>query len=360
MRSLSAIDAVSPAFSRTKLILLTPFLKGRTWKFCITGYLGMSSVAFLPFPLIYLCLIPMAKTSGTEKFIPLIVLAVSVFTAFYIFIFYLCSRLRFAFFDVVLRRDQFIAPLWRKHGPASNRWATFKVLAGTIASVFLAPPVTIVFRSFFIAVKSFPVQPGQQPPPQVFTGIISAYIALFLLYALCGLFYFLSSIAGDFVVPSLALENTTLREAFRRMGKLIQGDTGQFLLYVVVKLGLGIGGYMALGIAFEIVFVLVMMIGLAIAAAAGSLMHLLHIPTMILIVLGIAVAVALYLFLMVYAFPIMIGSLLIMLESYMLYFLGGRYPMLGELLESATPPPPAPIPAASYAAPPAWSAPPAA
>jgi len=352
MRPLSAIDAVSPAFSRTKLVLFTPFLKGRTWKFCITAYLGMSSVAFLPFPLIYLCLLPMAKASGMwQKFIPVIVLAVLVFTAFYVFIFYLCSRLRFAFFDVVLRRDPFIAPLWRKHGAASKRWATFKVLAGTIVSVFLAFPVTIVFRSFFAVVKSFPAQPGQQPPPQFFTGIISAYIALFFLYALFGLFYFLSSIAGDFVVPSLALENTTVWEAFRRMGKLIQGETGQFLLYVVVKLGLGLGGYMALGIAFEIVLVLVMVIGLAIAAAVGYLLHLTHIPAAIFMGLGFALVIALYLFLMIYVFPIAVGSLATFLESYMLYFLGGRYPLLGDLLEGTTPPPPAPMTATSYAAP---------
>jgi hypothetical protein len=43
------------------------------------------------------------------------------------------------------------------------------------------------------------------------------------------------------------------------------------------------------------------------------------------------------------------------LEAYTLYFLGGRYPMLGDLLTASTPPPPPPPPAPVY---PAYVAPP--
>ena len=52
MPILSALDAISPAFARTKLVLFSPFRKGRTWKLAATAYLATAGAVFLPFPLI--------------------------------------------------------------------------------------------------------------------------------------------------------------------------------------------------------------------------------------------------------------------------------------------------------------------
>jgi hypothetical protein len=49
-----------------------------------------------------------------------------------------------------------------------------------------------------------------------------------------------------------------------------------------------------------------------------------------------------------------LGTGLTFMESYALYFLGGRYPMLGYLLDRSTPPPPV----YSYSPPPSYYAPP--
>jgi hypothetical protein len=98
MRILSATEAVSPAIARMKLLLFKPFRFGRSWKLAATGYLAGSSALFLPLPLVYLTFIPFARRPGAPaSAIALIVAEAAIFLAIYFVIFYLCSRLSFAF-----------------------------------------------------------------------------------------------------------------------------------------------------------------------------------------------------------------------------------------------------------------------
>src|ERR1700685_8963 len=110
----SAADSISPAFARTRLILFSPFMKGRTWKLSATGYLAAAGNLFVPFPLAYLFLLPVARQFGHAA-VAILLTACSLFSLVFLILFVLCSRMQFVFFDVVLNRDQFIAPLWRKH-----------------------------------------------------------------------------------------------------------------------------------------------------------------------------------------------------------------------------------------------------
>src|ERR1700753_460799 len=104
MQILSAVDAISPAFERMKLVLYSPFRKGRTWKLSVTGYLAAAGTIFLPFTLIYGLIGWMFRDKIPPVGVTIIVAATLVLTALYVFIFVLCSRLQFAFFDIVLNR----------------------------------------------------------------------------------------------------------------------------------------------------------------------------------------------------------------------------------------------------------------
>jgi hypothetical protein len=354
MRILNAIDAISPAIARTRLVLFTPFRKGRTWKFCATAYLATAGSMFLPFPLIFLVLIPLADEKAGHGFATFIIVLVIACTALYLLIFYLCSRIRFAFFDVVLNRDQLIAPAWRKYGPQSLRWTLFKVVLGTLFGALLAAPMAAYIRSIVSAFLSLHLEPGQQPPPEFFTRILATYAVVFVVYFVIGLFFFVSSLLNDFIVPSLALEDTTLGEAFRRLGQLIRREPGQFTFYALLKLGMGFAGYFAAGFVFEIVILLALLIVGCIAGGIGFLLYLAHVPIGVLIVLGVILGIAFYIFMVFYCFQFVIGTLITFLEAYKLYFLGGRYPMLGDLLDRSTPLPaslPPPPPGYAYAAP---------
>jgi hypothetical protein len=357
MQILSALDAISPAIARTKLVLFTPFRKGRTWKLAATGYVTLMGTFFLPYFLLGFFFIPMARQAGGSSGVAILVSACSAATLIYVVVFYLCSRLRFAFFDVVLNRGEFVAPAWRKYGPQSFKWTAFKVVLGTLSMAVVAVPLAAWVRHMIPIFTAMQVKPGQQQDtsPEVMAAIFTMYGAFFLMYFVVGLFWFVSSLLSDFIVPSLALEDTTLGEAFRRLGKLIRREPGQFTLYAAMKLVLALVGYMAQMLAFYIVFFVVVVILGLVGIMFGYMLHALGVSTTALTVLGICVAVPVYFFLFFYVMFMAIGTVMTFLEAYTLYFLGGRYPMLGELLDGSTPPRPTYMPPPEY---PAYAYPP--
>jgi hypothetical protein len=354
MRILSATECISPAIERTKLVLFTPFRKGRSWKLSATAYLAVAGSVFMPFPLIYLAFIPFAKQAAGMVAVVAIVAAVLLVTAIYSFFYYLFSRIQFAYFDIVLNRGEFVAPAWRKYGSQARIWTLCKIFLGTLVALAISAPLAAYVPHFVALLKSMP--PGQQPTPQSLGAITGAFYAVYGLVALVyGVFYLISGLLGDFIVPSLALENTGLKEAFRRMAELIQREPGEFALYALLKTVLGIGAYMGAAIFWEIVSLIgILIIGL-VAAAFGYLLHLAGVSNIVLIVLAIPLGIAIYGLFFVYGLLLVIGPIFTFLDAYALYFLGGRYPLLGELLDRSTPPPAylpyPPNPPPSYLAP---------
>ena len=358
MQMLSAADAISPAIARTRLVLFTPFRAGRTWKFSATAYLAFAGTVFLPFPLIYLAFIPLLGDKLSHGLVTAITVAIACATLLFLYIFYLCSRIQFPFFEVVLNREQFIAPSWRKFGPQSFLWTAIKVVLGTVVSLLLAAPTGAFLRNFVSTMSGMHIVPGQPPPPEMMTQIFSLYAGMGLVYLYFGLFYLISSLLTDFIVPSLALENTSYSVAFGRLGQLLRREPGQVALYALLKLVLGIAGYMGLMIGFEIVAIFATLIVGLVVALVGFLLHLLHVPMIVLIVLGCLIAFAWYVALVGYGMVIGLGTFFTFFEAYGLYFLGGRYPMLGQLLDRSTPPSaPMPPPAAYASYPPPLAGP---
>jgi hypothetical protein len=340
MQILSALDAISPAFSRTKLVLFSPFRKGRTWKLAVTSYLGFAGTMFFPFTLIYLAFVPQVFHSAGRVVAVAVVFCILLATAVFLVVYYLCARLLFVSFDIVLNRGEFVAPAWRKYGRQGRQWAIFMAGIGTVATLAAATPLIVYARHMFILIKSMQsLSQGQSPPPEFFAGLFAGY--LFVLLFFSGLMVVCTTMAA-LMVPSLSLEQVSLWEALRRLGKLIQHEPGQFLGFVAARIVLGIAGYMAVTICFEVaLLVQILAVGI-VALLLGMLLHLAGVPTLVLIILAIAVSIALYLFNVVYGMLMAFGIFCTFMQAHTLYFLGGRYPMLGDLLDRSTPPPAAP------------------
>lgn len=338
MRILSATESISPAIARTKLVLFKPFRFGRSWKLAATGYLGGVSSTFLPLPLIYLLFIPFVwHKDAPGSVIAIVGSAVAVMLTIYLIIFYLCSRLRFAFFDIVLNRSEFVAPAWRKYGPQSLKWTLFKLALGSAFFALIAIPFVPLAHKIFITFSNIHFEQGQQPSPAFMQVIFSFYAIFFLVYFVVGIFALLSSLLSDFVVPSLALENTSLREAFSRVGKLVRYEPGAVALYALMKFVIFLAGGMAVGIFFYLFLFVVLLVALILGFLAYYLLHLLHVPQEAMTVLAIIVGMLLYFFVFIYGMFFANGTLYTLLESYAMYFLGGRYPLLGDLLDRSTP-----------------------
>ncbi len=335
MRPLSATECISPSIARAKLVLFTPFRKGRTWKLCATAYLSRAGMMFFPCPLIYLAALPWARQAGMTA-VTLLILGTLIFTAVIVFFFYLCSRLQFAFFDIVVNRGEFVAPAWRKYGRSSLSWTGFKILIGTLATLAFAVPIAAFIHQLIPMFRTWSeFKPGQPPPMQFMAAFYGGYFVFMLVM---GGFYIVSSLLCDFMLPSLALEDTGLREAFRRMVELIRREPGEFAIYTLLKLGLGFAAYMGATIAWEILFLLGTLIVGVVVFLIGFLLHLAGVPTLVLTVLGFFAGALWYIFLM-YSIVFPLGAVLTFLDAYAHYFLGGRYPMLGDLLDRSTPPP---------------------
>jgi hypothetical protein len=339
MRPLSATECISPAIARTKLVLFTPFRKGRTWKLSATAYLCRIGTVFFPFPLIYLFFLPAAGKAGGALAVVALCIGVLLLTAIAAFIFYLCSRLQFAYFDIVVNRGEFVAPAWRKYGPQSLPWTGIKILIGTAATLACAVPIGAYVNHLIPMFQQMgSLAPGQPPPPEFMHAIFAFYAGYGIILLVFGSVFLLSSLLSDFIVPSLALENTGLAEASRRMVELIRREPGEFTLYVILKVFLGGGIYFAAIIAWEIAFFLCTLIFGLVVVLLGFLLHLAGVSSVILTILAVPVAIAWYIFLM-YSMVFPVGAALTYFDAYALYFLGGRYPMLGDLFDRSTPPP---------------------
>jgi hypothetical protein len=346
MRPLSAAEAIQPAIHRTRAVLFHPFKPGRTWKLAATAYLSAMGSYFLPTPFF-------SFGSGLSKGHPTQALISSglglLFTAVMFVFFYFGARLEFVLFDIVLLNEKFVAPSWKRHRHHSWRWIGFKAIFSTFLAIACGPLFYVAFVHLMPRIQASTAVPGQPPSPEFFRN-------LFLLYALIGipaaLAIFASSLITNFVLPSIALEDLTVRQGLKRFFDLFKTEPGAVSLFVVLKIVLGIAGFVAMEACIVIGELLCLIpIGLVAVAgwfllrSAGSAGH-------VLMLAGAVVLLLLFVVVMSYVVFIVMGALHIFFQAFALYFLGGRYPMLGDMLEpsisyqepvEATPPPPPPI-----------------
>ena len=339
MRPLSAAESIQPAINRTKTLLFQPFQLGRSWKLAATAYFTAMGYFFLPTPLLYL-----GNLSFTPSRLAIFVLSATLgiaFSAFMFWLFYLGARLEFVVFDIVLLQEKFVAPSWKRHAHQTWRWIGLKLLLSLAIAILFGPIFYLGFRS--LQQNMLLMTPGQPPSPEFFRTLISFYALVSLPMVLAILS---SSLLTNFVLPSIALENTTAREAMRRFGELIRVEPGAVALFAVLKVVLAVAAVIAAEM-LSILAVLILCIPLGLVAFLGGLLlrsagdagHLVMIAGGILLAIVGGI-------MMFYALIFALGCIHVFFQAYALYFLGGRYPLLGDMLEP-------PSPAFPYIAPPA-------
>lgn len=341
MRPLSATECIQPAIDRTKIFLFSPFRKGRTWKLCAASYACRLGSLYFPVPLLYLALIPTLGRSRSLV-IALTALFIAAFLVLFTWVFHLCSRLQFAYFDMLANRGAFVTPAWRKYRDPALRWTLFKIATGSIFTVIIAGPFIGWLRKVVPMLNHMTSAHASPSSPEFAHTVAIFYTGYGLVVLLFGMGMLIFGLLGDFVLPSLALEHTTLGEAFRRMGLLIRQEPNEFALYVLLKTVLGLVGYFAAIIAWEIAFLLASLLVGGVVLAIGFGLHVAGVPAILLTTVGVLLAIAWYGFAM-YTMLFPVGMAIAWMDAYALYFLGGRYPLLGDMLDRSTPPPSAPV-----------------
>jgi hypothetical protein len=355
MNRLSAIDAFGPAFTRVGTMLFTRFRLGLWLKMGFIGLLGGGLVAasggsfnfrlpaFQP---------PSHPPEGRAPFDPtemdrflrsihladyfhkaVIVLAVVLVTA--LIFQYLFCRFRFILFDSIITGAPAVGPGWRKYASQANRyfgfWLVYRLVNWGVMVLIIGLPLLRAYKSGVFS--------GENSLPAFF-----AVIASIALGALCAaiVFAIVSTLAKDFVMPVLALDDLALGDAWSAVWRVIASEPGAWAGYMGLKLAAAIGTWIALSIALVIVMipgaiVLGIPAGILLVAGIFAFKAIGAVAGIIICTLGALILVAgvLCIFLVVSA-PVSV-----FFTSYALYFFGGRYPKLAALLWPQ-PLPPAP------------------
>ena len=340
MRLLSATDAISPAIEHAKA-LLQPFRLKLWLKIGLVAMLAEMGAQFI-FP-------PFGNSSGHTSsqssgitavaggvtpylvviFVILGIVAVLLGLAFL----YFGSRMQLVLMDLVATRTTLVAPAWHRTASRTWRWIGLKVafffgffiIIGAIALV----PLFYLFRSM-------PAGGTQQPGGGFFaTFALIFVIIIFVVFALMAALWILR----DFVLPFILFDDATLATALRNTSIILRREPGPVLFYLLMKFILSL----AFGIAAELCIALSLLIAaIPLGIIGGILWFALHkggvFGTSIMFV-GFALLGAVALAVLFVVVVCIAGAVLTFYQSYALYFVGGRIPTLGNLLQ----PPPPPI-----------------
>ena len=337
MTPLSATDAIAPAWQHTRRLLLGPRNPRLFLKIAAVAYFAemmSSSFSFSPpFHNSHAAGGPSAPM--TEALLGIILIAAIVGLLIGLVFFYLSSRLQFTLFHIVLRSETSVSPIWRRYGPATWRWIGLKILLFLCAFAFLMPFV-VLGALYMIRVGALNSQAvNSHIVGFVLTGVCFVVLLLLVILALT----ISTVLLRDFALPSMALEGTPLRETARRVVALTRAEPGQVSGYLLLRFCLTVAGVF---VSECLLVVLGLIIGGPLAGLGFGLWATLHtagsaarvgmIGGWIILALALIAVLAV-------GVICFFGYLFTFMQAYAIFFLGGRYPLLGQLLVE----PPAPV-----------------
>ncbi len=146
-------------------------------------------------------------------------------------VFYLITRLRFAFFHCLIHNTKEIRPGWRLYREPATRFFWLNVVVGFC---FLLVVGWSRFLSWLGFVRLFrEIRTGGHPDIGLLLSLVLPLIPIILLLVLAGILADL--VLRDWMLPHFALDNATAGEAWRRSVGFDQGGKRQFLAYVLLR-----------------------------------------------------------------------------------------------------------------------------
>ena len=341
MNVFSASQAISPAIDRTKRYLFHPFEWSTYLKLaavaCITeGFssnfnfssnhrFSTTSSAFTPLNL-----------SG--EVIALIVIGILICIVIGIFIFYLITRLRFAFFHCLAHQTKEIRRAWWLYRAQAMRFFKANLVVGLIFLCVLVLVVLPFVVSFYRLYRSS--QSGGPFDVAGFLLLLLPFVGIIL--CLCLVAYVVDTVLRDFILPHMAPENLSFRQSWAAVKPRIAAEKGSFAFYLFLRLVLPILAFLALFIVLAIPLLIIFGILVLIGVGLNTLQES---------ATGVAAFVCVFFETLVGLFGVAFGLLVAVslggpiatwIRNFALLFYGGRYQALGDIL---SPPPPAPPPA---------------
>jgi hypothetical protein len=342
MRAFSAADSVSVAVQRTREFLFRPFSWGTYLKLGLVAIITEGSAYnFRSSP-------RGAESSGrgpvlSPSFdfpavkVAAILAACLLALLVAMWIFYLFTRLRFAFLHCLIHNTKEIRPGWRLYREPATRFFWLNVVVGfcflLLIGVLSIPFVAGFWRLFH------GMQPGGHPDIGLLLSLLLPLIPLILLLFLIG--FALDVALRDFVMPHFAVDNAAAGDAWRAVWASVRAEKRQFIVYALLRVALPV-------VAMAALFMVLLIPGLIVAGSIGALVYAIHSAfagsTGGAAEAGLLVQVffgAVGFLLMLLAGVCLGGPISTGIREYALIFYGGRYPALGNILYPQAAPPPA-------------------
>jgi len=340
MRALSAVDSVSLAVQRTREFLFRPFSWGTYLKLGLVAMITEGSIGNLNssrhggsshgsgpmFP---------SSFDLTPERVAAAVAALLLALVVCIFVFYLITRLRFAFFHCLIHNTKEIGPGWRLYGAQASRFLWLNLGVGFCFLLVVALIAIPFVGGFWRAYRE--MQLNGQPDWVLLISLVLPLIPIIVLLVLAGIL--IDVILRDWMLPHYALGNASAGEAWSDVWARISAEKRQFLVYAVLRVILP-------AIAMIGVFIVLIIPGLMLAGALAAIEYGVH-SGFADAAGGSAVAGALveaFFGVVAFGFAVLAGICLggpvsTGVREYALMFYGGRYQKLGDILY----PPQAPL-----------------
>jgi hypothetical protein len=342
MRPISAVDSVSLAIQRTREFLFRPFRWGTYLKLglvaIITEGLGSNLRSSshngqsgghgpnLPFPF-----------HDAQVWI-MAFFALALVAVFLSWIFYLVTRLRFAFFHCLIHNIKEIRPGWRLYRAQATRFFWLNLGVG-VCYLLLLGLVALPFVAGFVRLYH-ETPPGGSPDIWQVLALVLPLIPIIILLVLVGVA--LDVILRDWMLPHYALEDATAGEAWEEVWDRITAEKRQFAVYALLRVILPV-------IAMIGLFIVLLIPGLMVAGSVAAIVYAIHSAFADATGASALIGILLQAFFGVVAFGYALlagiclgGPLSTGLREYALIFYGGRYQALGDLLYPQLPPPSVP------------------
>ena len=340
MRAVSAADAVSLAVQRTREFLFRPFNWGTYLKLglvaIITEGLGsnFNSSSHKNAPSGHGPVIN-SLSDIPPVWIAAAVAGVLLAIFISIVVFYLVTRLRFAYFHCLVHNTREIRPGWILYKDKVMRffWLNLGVGFSFLLAVIL---IAIPFVSGFVRVFQEYRQDGHLDIA-LLLSLVLPLIPLIVLIALVGMLTDL--VLRDCMLPHYALEDASASEAWSQVWSRIKAEKRQFVAYALLRVVLPI--IAAIGL-----FILLAIPGLMLAGSVAAIEFGIHSTFADATGASALVGKLLEVFFGILAFGFAVlagiclgGPVSTAIREYALVFYGGRYKELGDTLYPPSVPP---------------------
>ena len=338
MKLYSASEAVWPALRRTYDYLFCAF---RWETFLKLAALATFSEGFLvsfrftipntfPFEIDLPALESFLLARG---FLPVTLLAALAVLLVVLYGIFLVTRLRFAFVHSLIHQTRDLRAAWKLYDLEAENLFAATVLVGLVFLV-LSVATLGLFALAAYAVLGTPTPEGKLDPGHflfLFFPLIA--IAFTLILAACAA----QVVMNDFILPHLAIEGLSVRKAWTAVRIHMVGRCETFLSYFILRLGIPIVAGLILGLLAWIADLAVFAVLDVSAAGFNAMLDgaadlrtavLIGVRTIFLL-LGVATGSILA--------AVFSGPLGVFMRSYALFFYGGHYKALGNLLAPSEP-----------------------